>query len=328
MKDVVTAVVVTYNRKHLLLECLGALRSQTRRPDRIVILDNACTDGTRELLAARGILDEPDIDYIRLQINEGAAGGFYWGIRYAYDQGADWIWVMDDDVEPEPEALARLEAHVGLPSLGFLSSLVIGRDGETPMNTPIVDTECADGLYPSWGIRLGEGLVKVSRATFISTLISRAAVTRCGLPNRRFYIWGDDFEYTQRIRRAGFDGWLVGRSRVLHKRTEMRQLALLTEPDPTRMQMFRYLYRNITWTALHYNGKRAIGRTLNLRFKQALRILAKAPDQRLRRLSILVRGTFQAFVSPLHNEEGWELSSVAAEVRPALSDDVEDRQYA
>jgi hypothetical protein len=108
----------------------------------------------------------------------------------------------------------------------------------------------------------------------------------------------------------------------------MRQLALLTEPDPTRMQMFRYLYRNITWTALHYSGKRAIGRTLNLRFKQALRILAKAPDQRLRRLSILVRGTLQAFVSPLHNEEGWELSSVAAEVRPALSDDVEDRRYA
>jgi len=41
----------------------------------------------------------------------------------------------------------------------------------------------------------------------------------------------------------------------------MRQLVLLTETDPTRMQMFRYLYRNITWTALHDNGKRAIGRT-------------------------------------------------------------------
>jgi len=95
MKDVVTAVAVTYNRKHLLLECLGALRSQIHRPDRIVILDNACTDGTSELLAARGILDEPDIGYTRLQVNDGAAGGFYWGIRYAYDQGADWIWVME-----------------------------------------------------------------------------------------------------------------------------------------------------------------------------------------------------------------------------------------
>jgi rhamnopyranosyl-N-acetylglucosaminyl-diphospho-decaprenol beta-1,3/1,4-galactofuranosyltransferase len=327
MRDVITAVIVTYNRKDLLLECLGALRLQTRRPDRIVILDNACADGTRDLLAARGILEEPDIDYIRLQVNEGAAGGFYWGIRYAYEQGADWIWVMDDDVEPAPDALAQLEAHTDLPSVGFLSSSVIGRDGVTPMNTPIVDTESAEGRYPSWGIRLGEGLVKVSRATFISTLISRPAVADCGFPNRRFYIWGDDFEYTHRVRRAGFDGWLVGNSRVLHKRTEMRQLALMTEPDPTRMEMFRYLYRNITWTSLHYSGKRAMARTLGLRFKQGLRILARAPDRRLKRLSILIRGTFQALRTPLDNEDGWELSAVAAEVRPALSGDVKDRQY-
>src|SRR5947208_2050021 len=48
----VCAVVVTFNRRELLRECLLALREQTRRPQRVIVVDNASTDGTPELVRA------------------------------------------------------------------------------------------------------------------------------------------------------------------------------------------------------------------------------------------------------------------------------------
>jgi GT2 family glycosyltransferase len=65
MSDTVAAVVVTYNRKELLIECLEALRNQTHKPDAIFIIDNKSDDGTPELLLEKNYitkLPEKDIN--------------------------------------------------------------------------------------------------------------------------------------------------------------------------------------------------------------------------------------------------------------------------
>ena len=53
--ETVCVVVVTYNRKELLIECLEALSKQTRPLDGIYIIDNASADGTPELLLGKGL---------------------------------------------------------------------------------------------------------------------------------------------------------------------------------------------------------------------------------------------------------------------------------
>ncbi len=104
-KETVCAVVVTYNRKHLLLECLEAIRRRTRQVDGIYIIDNASDDGTPELLKENGYipelppfnLSEPyeiehrinnlvdgntiNVFYVRMPENTGGAGGFYEKVR-------------------------------------------------------------------------------------------------------------------------------------------------------------------------------------------------------------------------------------------------------
>jgi rhamnopyranosyl-N-acetylglucosaminyl-diphospho-decaprenol beta-1,3/1,4-galactofuranosyltransferase len=95
----VAAVVVTFNRKHLLIECIQGLLVQTVRPDRIYIVDNASTDGTAESLAEAGYLNNPLIQYVCLGSNCGGAGGFSAGLEIAYKAGFDWFWLMDDDVD-------------------------------------------------------------------------------------------------------------------------------------------------------------------------------------------------------------------------------------
>src|SRR4051794_5249777 len=102
-RESVCAVVVTFNRKDLLRKCLAGLLRQTRPPDSIVVFNNHSTDGTADMVAA----EFPSLTLFNLTENNGGAGGFYAGMKWAFGQGFEWLWVMDDDIEPFPEALAR-----------------------------------------------------------------------------------------------------------------------------------------------------------------------------------------------------------------------------
>ena len=68
----VCAVLVTFNRKTLLRTCLNSLLKQTRPIDQILIVDNASSDGTPELLRE----EFPQLPLLRLDRNTGGAGGF------------------------------------------------------------------------------------------------------------------------------------------------------------------------------------------------------------------------------------------------------------
>ncbi len=127
----VCAAVVTYNRKELLVECLEALRAQTRPLGRIHLVDNASSDGTHELLSARGLLEDGLIAYERSASNLGGAGGFARAIENARSGECDWIWVMDDDTAPRPDALERLLAAPEAEGDGAaaLAQAVVNPDG-------------------------------------------------------------------------------------------------------------------------------------------------------------------------------------------------------
>ena len=93
----VYAVVVTYNRYELLQQNLRAPINQSYSLARILVVDNASTDGTLLNLAEDGWTDHPSIRVLALPDNTGGAGGFAAGMRHALELGADWLWMMDDD---------------------------------------------------------------------------------------------------------------------------------------------------------------------------------------------------------------------------------------
>ena len=84
-RESVCAVVVTRNRVRLLEECLAAVEGQTRAPDHVLVVDNASTDGTPGFVSHQ----HPDAEMIRLDRNEGGAGGFHEGMRRAHTGGAE-----------------------------------------------------------------------------------------------------------------------------------------------------------------------------------------------------------------------------------------------
>lgn len=211
-RERVVAVVVAWNRAELLTRALAGIAGQLRRPDLVLVIDNASTDGSAELARGCEVVDH----VITLPTNTGGAGGFAAGIAVAVqDLDADLVWIMDDDTVPTPEALSHLLAtravHPG--PLAVLASRADWTDGrEHPMNAPRSRLD-AGPAERRWAEALGARPIR--SASFVSILIDAGAVRAEGLPVADYFLWNDDFEYTCRLLRHR-QGLYVPASRVLH----------------------------------------------------------------------------------------------------------------
>jgi rhamnopyranosyl-N-acetylglucosaminyl-diphospho-decaprenol beta-1,3/1,4-galactofuranosyltransferase len=189
----VAAVIVTWNRRDLLRRCLGAVLAQRRAPDLIVLIDNASTDGTPEMLAAEGFLADPRLRVFRMTGNLGGAGGFAEGIRRGRALGADWLWLFDDDTLPEPGCLSELLRVAERPwrrPPSLLASRVVWTDGTLhPMNR----------VKPLRGHRPRTGPFPIRACSFVSCLVRGTVVDVVGLPVAAYRLWLDDVEYTHRL---------------------------------------------------------------------------------------------------------------------------------
>jgi GT2 family glycosyltransferase len=207
----VAAIVVTYNRKELLLSCIQSLQSQTVQLDVIYVIDNASSDGTEDKLRADNYLDSPKIVYKRLPENIGGAGGFSEGLKFALQGECDWFWLMDDDARADPCALERLlEAKPDATNL--FGSIAV--DGDTTA-WPVV---IKDGR-PSRIIRNVVDLpakASVNFIPFLGLFAHRDLVQRIGLPDAGFFLAADDVEYSLRALRSGSQCVQIFSSCIFH----------------------------------------------------------------------------------------------------------------
>jgi GT2 family glycosyltransferase len=233
----VAAVVVTRNRRGLLLEALAAVHAQSPAPDAVIVVDNASADGT----AAAVREHYPSARLAELTRNTGGAGGFAYGTALALAGDADHIWFMDDDTVPGPGALrALLAARERYPAQppALVASRVLWTDGrEHPMNTP------RGKPFASQAERLAAaaaGCVPIRSASFVSILVDARVCRRRGLPRADYFLWNDDFEFTTRLLR-GKAGLLCPASIVVHKTAAFGS----TDTDPG--ERFFYEVRNKIW---------------------------------------------------------------------------------
>jgi len=210
------------------MECLEALRRQTGPLDAIYIIDNASTDGTPELLKSRGYQDgavvespldgrEIIIRYVRLPVNTGGAGGFHEGVRRAFSDGYDWIWLMDDDAEPLPDSLEGLLRYAG-DGIAALANLKVSPDGRPQyIHRGFFDFNSFRRVVrPVTDDDLEDEAVEIDHASFVGILINSDSVREIGFPRKEFFLHYDDVEYCMRLRSTG-KIILVPGSLILHR---------------------------------------------------------------------------------------------------------------
>ena len=190
-KDIkVAAVVVTYNRLQLLKECIEALRNQTYKNLDLVIINNGSTDETKEYLDAQA-----DVKAIH-QENLGGAGGFYAGTKYAYDNGYEWIWMMDDDGLPANNQLEELLKAADKHQKKVLNALVVSKTDPTRLAFG-TQAKLAD-------LDMTADITDKMYCPFNGTFIHRSVMDKVGFIKKEMFIWGDEQEYRQRMMKAGY----------------------------------------------------------------------------------------------------------------------------
>lgn len=277
----ICAILVTYNRLELLKVSLDSLMKQTYEINKIIIVNNNSTDGTKEYLNE---INNKNIEIINLTDNIGGAGGFYTGIKYAANKGYDYLWIMDDDTIVEDDALENLVQGIDLllnkdKKIGFVCSNVLYKDN-TPclMNIPKVEKV--------WNEDLEAGIVKVKSASFVSLLVNCDAIRKVGLPIKEFFIWGDDVEYTKRLSRE-YGGYIIASSKVRHFMNSNQETNILI--DNARIDRYFYDFRNSIFIAKQ-NGKKELVRVLLGKILLFLNIIIKDNKFKLKKLRVLIKG--------------------------------------
>ncbi len=209
----VHALVLTWNGAHLLSDCLKALLPQRAR---VVVVDNASTDGTAELLQR----DFPQVEHLRLGENFGYGRANNEGLRRALEAGAEFVALVNNDVEVGPEWLARLrEAARAQPRAGLFTGTLLFKDEERVNSTglaidgfgrardrdfrlPLEQLQRSDG--PVAGVSGGAALLRVSMLREI------------GLFDEAYFAYYEDVDLSLRAAEAGWTSWYVREAWARH----------------------------------------------------------------------------------------------------------------
>lgn len=240
MTETVAVVVVTFNRADLLVGMLEGLAGMHRQPEALIVIDNASTDHTRSVLASA---TNRGLEAVHLDDNIGGAGGFHLGVKMAYEQGFDRIWLMDDDVTPAPACLdvllAQDEACVMSVREDTTGALVEKAAMRFDLTNPVAIKPKTAMVETTYHVRSAmPQRVELENVAFEGFMIRREVVTRIGLPDPTYFIFYDDCDYAIRARRAGFRIWAI-RDAVL-----VRQLSFDQQHDLAGWKGY-YMYRNL-----------------------------------------------------------------------------------
>lgn len=281
MNKKIAAIVVTYNRKVLLEECITALvKAKENSNLDIILIDNASTDGTEEMIKEKFCAVT---EYVNTGSNLGGAGGFNFGIKYAMQKNIyDYCWIMDDDTIVQSDTLSVLlrKADVLNNDFSFLSSVALWKDGTLcNMNVQKVSSKTVDNYE-----QLKDGLAYIEYASFVSLFINTEAIKKVGYPIKDFFIYGDDMEYTMRLNTYK-NGFLVGESQVIHKMAANEGINII-EVDSKRIERYFYNYRNLLYIYRTYDGKEYKKYKLKC-YYMIFKVLLKAKSDKFKRINAI-----------------------------------------
>lgn len=205
----VVVVIVNYNGASVLRECLLSLNQSKYECYDIIVVDNASTDDSLEMLQR----DFPDVEVLALNSNTGFAGGNNAGIRAAISRGADYVFVLNNDTTVHTDCITKLvDRGETNPRIAAVSPLIL-------FAVPANRIWSAGGSYSLWyGTARHAGLREhadsqrwkqarpISFATGCAVLYRSKALKEVGAFDESLFMYAEDSDLSYRLRKAG---WMI-----------------------------------------------------------------------------------------------------------------------
>jgi GT2 family glycosyltransferase len=214
-------VTLTWNQREDTLNCLTSLRRLTYSNYRLLLVDNASSDGTVE--AVRDYF--PETEVVVNPTNLGFPGGFNVGLRYALAQGADFVFMINNDTFVEPNILDELMAYACPEDVGLLAPKIYYADEPNRIWT-------VGARRHPWTLEMtGKGDQQIDRGQWnkvlerdylvgCALLMKRAMLQAVGLFDMGYHpIYYEDMDLCLRVWRTGYRQLLVPGARMWHKVT-------------------------------------------------------------------------------------------------------------
>jgi rhamnopyranosyl-N-acetylglucosaminyl-diphospho-decaprenol beta-1,3/1,4-galactofuranosyltransferase len=181
-----------------LQRCLNAILAQTHPPEAVLVINNASTDGTAEMLEQQF----PGTQRLDLSQNLGEARGFHFGIAWAVAQGFTWVSVMDSRGRPAPDCFAQLLACPD-SSLQVRGPLVLEDADESRLAFALHAGSASVNTVTGAETLAWKGVIRHQLSLFNGVFIASSVIQTIGLPDKEVLLWGDEYEYLLRMKRAG-----------------------------------------------------------------------------------------------------------------------------
>jgi GT2 family glycosyltransferase len=204
--------VLNWNGREDVLRCLASLRVPW-----VIVADNGSTDGSVEAIRSAF----PDVEVVENGANLGFSGGNNAAIRHALERGAEWVVLLNNDTEAEPEMLAALQAAAERhPRAGVLAGKLLYPDGRVQWAGQRVGLRTGYSGRPR-GHGQPDGFAssvegRTDRAVGALMAVSREAIERAGLLDDDLFAYVEDVDWSLRIREAGFECVFVPAARATH----------------------------------------------------------------------------------------------------------------
>ena len=213
-------IVLSWNGREDTLACLASLAALPDDDTEVVCVDNGSTDGSVEAVRAA----HPEVHLVENGRNLGFAGGNNAGLRHAFEHGAQWAVLVNNDATLAPDAVDRLRrAAAEHPAAGMLAGKVFFDE------PPDRIWFAGQRFFPAFGYSgrpRGYGrrdgpryrrAYRTDRAAGAFMAVSRRVVGAVGLLDEDLFAYVEDVDWSCRARAAGFQIWFVPEALAWHR---------------------------------------------------------------------------------------------------------------
>lgn len=211
-------IIVSFNTKEILKKCLQSLEENGLKGQEIIVVDNASTDGSQEMIKK----EFPRIKLVCNSENIGFAKANNQGIKEA--MGKD-ILLLNSDIEVKEGSINKLytfaEKH---QEAGVVGARLLNPDGSlqpSVYHLPTIFGAVKEFWFGQKGVfqkyaPLGDKPIEVEAVTGAAMLIPRKIIDQVGLLDERYFMYFEDLDYCRRVKRAGLKVFYLPQAEIIH----------------------------------------------------------------------------------------------------------------
>ncbi len=246
----VAAVMTSFNKIRDVRLNLDSLRAQTTPFDEIIVVDNASSDGTQEMIRA----EYPEVTFIELPDSSyGACETFNLGFS---STAADYVAILDDDII--------------LPD--YWVEKMLDCFEQEPETTAFISSKVVEPNMPDWYLNHPTVNTRRYMSTFRScaTLARRSVLRDAGYYDKRFFIYGNERDLSCRVLNLGFrilqyPEVIVQHGTPFGMKESPRSLYYHVR------NLWLYLFKNVPWSGVFGFLLGQVGQALRFKKKDSLK---------------------------------------------------------